>query len=56
MKIRARPKVSHKTILYTTIHTYLNQNNHPLSNPIWISSALYYTIKLVFVHFILIKT
>ena len=34
MKIRARPKVSHKTLLYTTIYTYLNQNNLPLSNPI----------------------
>ena len=34
MKIRARPKVSHKTVLYTTIYTYLNQNNLPLSNPI----------------------
>ena len=32
MKIRARPKVPHKTLLHTTIYTYLNQNNHPLSN------------------------
>ena len=29
MKIRAQPKVSHGTLLYTTIYTYLNQNNHP---------------------------
>ena len=28
MKIRAWPKVCHKTLLYTTIYTYLNQNNH----------------------------
>ena len=34
MKIRARTKVPHKTLLYTTIYTYLNQNNLPLSNPI----------------------
>ena len=34
MNIRARPKVHHKTLLYTTIYTYLNQNNLPLSNPI----------------------
>ena len=34
MKIRARPKIHHKTPLYTTICTYLNQNNLPLSNPI----------------------
>ena len=34
MKIKARPKVSHKTLLYTTINTYLNQNNLTLSNPI----------------------
>ena len=30
MKIRARPKVCHETLLYTTIYTDLNQNNHPL--------------------------
>ena len=34
MKIRARPKFHHKTLLYTTICTYLNQNTLPLSNPI----------------------
>ena len=34
MKIRAQPKVPHKALLYTTICTYLNQNNLSLSNPI----------------------
>ena len=34
MKIRARPKFYHKILLYTTICTYLNQNNLPLSNRI----------------------
>ena len=35
MKIRVRPKVSYKILLYTTlIDTYLNQNNYPFLNPI----------------------
>ena len=34
MKVRARPKVFYKTLLYTTIYTYLKQNNHPLLNPV----------------------
>ena len=34
MKIRARPKISDKSLFYTTMYTYLNQNNLPLSNPI----------------------
>ena len=34
MKVRTRPKVSHKSLLYTTTYTYLNRNNLPLSNPI----------------------
>ena len=33
MKIRVRPKFRHKTPLYTTIYTYLKQNNYPLLNP-----------------------
>ena len=34
MKIRARPKIHHETPLYTTMCTYLNQNNLSFSNPI----------------------
>ena len=57
MKIRVWPKVSHKTPLYTTIYTYLNQNNLTLIKPYWGSfGTLYYSIKLVLTYFKLIKT
>ena len=60
MKIKARPKIRHKTPLYTTICIIYFYNYtkiiYPYSNLLWSFSALYYSIKLVLNHFIIIKT
>ena len=53
MKIRVRPKFGHKTPLCTTIYTKIISLS---LNPNGVFSALYYSIKLVLTHFILIKT
>ena len=60
MKIRARPKICHKTPLYTTICITYFYNYakiiYPTQNLLGSFSALYYSIKLVSNHFIIIKT
>ena len=53
MKIRVRPEFRQKTPLYTTIYTKIILLYQTLMG---FFSALYYSIKLVLAHFILIKT